>query len=78
MTTLRAHFDGRFLVPDEPVDLPRDRALEVQVREVQEVRTHEGAQAAANGTRNGLPLFSVPPTVRPISMEDVRRGEDEL
>jgi hypothetical protein len=31
MTVLRAHFDGRVLVPDEPVDLPRNRSLEVHV-----------------------------------------------
>jgi hypothetical protein len=30
---LRAHFDGKVIVPDEPVDLPRDCALEVEVRE---------------------------------------------
>ncbi|HWE94530.1 MAG TPA: hypothetical protein VG269_11255 [Tepidisphaeraceae bacterium] len=31
MTTLRAHFDGRVLIPDAPVDLPTDRPLEVHV-----------------------------------------------
>jgi hypothetical protein len=28
---LRAHFDGRVLVPDEPVDLPVNQPLEVEV-----------------------------------------------
>jgi hypothetical protein len=32
MTKLKAHFDGKVLVPDEPVDLPIDCVLEVQVR----------------------------------------------
>lgn len=32
MATLRAHFDGRVLIPDEPVDLPVGCALEIQVR----------------------------------------------
>jgi hypothetical protein len=32
MTTLKAHFDGEVLVPDEPVDLPRGCTLEVMVR----------------------------------------------
>jgi hypothetical protein len=31
MIVLKAHFDGKVLVPDEPVDLPRDCALEVHV-----------------------------------------------
>jgi len=30
--TLRAHFDGKVLVPDEPVDLPVSCALEVEVK----------------------------------------------
>ena len=30
MTMLRARFDGRVLVPTEPVDLPRDQLLNVQ------------------------------------------------
>jgi hypothetical protein len=28
---LRAHFDGRVIVPDEPVDLPDNQPLAVQV-----------------------------------------------
>ncbi len=31
MLAIRAHFDGTALIPDEPVDLPRDRALIVHV-----------------------------------------------
>ena len=34
MTVLRAHFDGKVLVPDGPVDLPIGQALEVQVTPV--------------------------------------------
>ena len=29
--TIRAHFDGRVIVPDEPVDIPVDVPMEVQV-----------------------------------------------
>ena len=32
--TLRAHFDGKVPVPDEPVNLPVNCALEVQVKPV--------------------------------------------
>jgi len=32
MTTIRAHFDGRVLIPDGPVDLPKNTPLEVDVR----------------------------------------------
>jgi hypothetical protein len=31
MKTLKVHFDGRVLVPDEPVDLPLNRPLELSV-----------------------------------------------
>src|SRR5437016_1504622 len=34
MKVLKAHFDGKVLVPDEPVDLPTDCALEVRVEPV--------------------------------------------
>jgi hypothetical protein len=32
MTTFRAHYDGKVIVPDEPVDLPLNESLEVQLR----------------------------------------------
>jgi hypothetical protein len=32
MKLLKAHFDGRVLVPDEPVDFPVNCALEIAVR----------------------------------------------
>jgi hypothetical protein len=31
MARLRAHFDGKVLIPVEPVDLPTDRELEIEV-----------------------------------------------
>jgi hypothetical protein len=34
MTVLRAHFDGKVLVPDEPVDLPKNCPLEVRVEPI--------------------------------------------
>ena len=36
MTVLKAHFDGKVLVPDEPVNLPVNCALEVHVQPVLE------------------------------------------
>jgi hypothetical protein len=32
-TTIRAHFDGRVIIPDEPVDLPVDKPLTFDVRD---------------------------------------------
>lgn len=34
MTKLTAHFDGKVLIPDKPVSLPVDCALEVRVQPV--------------------------------------------
>lgn len=34
MIAINAHFDGKVIVPDEPVDLPRDRALVVRIEPV--------------------------------------------
>jgi hypothetical protein len=32
--TIRAHYDGKVFVPDEPVDLPINQALELEVKPV--------------------------------------------
>jgi len=34
MTVLKAHFDGKVLVPDEPVKLPVNRPLELHIQPV--------------------------------------------
>ncbi len=39
MTVLKAHFDGRVLVPDEPVDLPVNCALELHVQPLRKSTT---------------------------------------
>ncbi len=39
MIVLRARFDGRVLVPMEPVDLPTGQLLELQVKPVDEAAT---------------------------------------
>jgi hypothetical protein len=36
MATVKAHFDGKVLVPEEPVNLPANGAVEVEVRPVGE------------------------------------------
>lgn len=73
MTIVRVQFDGRVLVPTEPVDLPRDRVLEVHVHDV----APPAQRARANGQRGGLPVFDVPVDAPIITSEDVRRDEDE-
>lgn len=47
MTVLKAHFDGKVLIPDEPVNLPMDCALEVHVLP---------AQVKKNGVADKKPL----------------------
>jgi hypothetical protein len=39
MTTLKAHFNGKVLVPDEPVNLPVNCALKVQVEPMENAPT---------------------------------------
>jgi hypothetical protein len=41
--TVNAHFDGRVIIPDEPLDLPPNQALIVQIEPV-------GAREAADGS----------------------------
>jgi hypothetical protein len=49
--TLRAHFDGKVIVPDEPVDLPTDSSLEIEVR-----TSPRKAKARGFKIKNGIPL----------------------
>ncbi|MEN3001390.1 MAG: hypothetical protein ABDI19_06060 [Armatimonadota bacterium] len=41
--TIRARFDGRVLIPEQPVSLPTDQPLEIEVRlsEPQELRSDD-------------------------------------
>jgi hypothetical protein len=39
MTTLTAHFDGKVLIPDQPVELPVNCALEVRVQPLKKPAT---------------------------------------
>ncbi|MBI3851294.1 MAG: hypothetical protein HY298_13620 [Verrucomicrobia bacterium] len=41
MTKLKAHFDGKVLVPDEPVNLPLNCALEVRVQPLKGMSSQE-------------------------------------
>jgi len=36
MTVLKAHFDGKVIIPDTPVELPMNCSLEVQVRALED------------------------------------------
>jgi len=58
--TVSAHFDGKVIVPDEPLDLPPNQALILQIQSVggKEVSTEESSLAwiAANAVdRDALP-----------------------
>jgi hypothetical protein len=70
MTKLHAHFDGRVLIPDEPVDLPQDCTLEVHVQALNRATQNFGAP-------DKLPTFSVPPGAPIVRSEDIRNVEDE-
>jgi hypothetical protein len=59
MTVLRAHFDGKVLVPDEPVELPRGRSLKVHV-EVVESAADEGPLARLAALAKQFPATGMP------------------
>jgi hypothetical protein len=43
-TTVNAHFDGKVIIPDEPLDLPPNQALIVSIEPVAE--KHEAAEGS--------------------------------
>jgi hypothetical protein len=61
---LRAHFDGKVFVPDEPVNLPAGKAVEVTVHE----------SSFERDPLTGPPLFAVKPGSKTVTPEDVRRA----
>ena len=44
--TVNAHFDGKAIIPDEPLDLPPNQALIVQIEPVGARETAEGSALA--------------------------------
>ena len=63
---LRAHFDGKVFVPDEPVDL-QPGSVTLQVIEP-DMDIH---------SLTGLPIVRVGPGAKTITSEDVRQALDE-
>ena len=59
--TLRAHFDGKVLVPDEPVDLPVNCALEVQVTSDKPVSSADKPLARLLALARRFPVTGGPP-----------------
>jgi hypothetical protein len=54
---IRAHYDGKAIVPDADLDLPRDQALEVEVRVLSPEETFSQAPpAAAKAPISSLPF----------------------
>ena len=45
--TIRAHFNGTVIVPDEPLDLPADAALELEVKRTNGLSPEVAAAMAA-------------------------------
>jgi len=52
--TVRAHFDGKVIVPDEPLDLPPNQAVMVRIEPIQNKSSEESALAwiAANAVES--------------------------
>ena len=66
MTVLRAHFDGKVFVPDEPLNM-RPGSVTLQVIDF-DMDTHP---------LTDLPILRVPAGARTITSEDVRRAMEE-
>lgn len=66
MTVLRAHFDGKVFVPDEPLDL-RPGSVTLQVIELD----------MDIDPLTDLPIIRVPPGTKTFTPEDVRRVMEE-
>ena len=61
-TAFRAHFDGKVIVPDEPVDLPTDCVLEIRVSLAEESETAPTGLARLREMTRDLPSNPNAPT----------------
>ncbi|MBI2843750.1 MAG: hypothetical protein HYX78_10155 [Armatimonadetes bacterium] len=51
---IRAHFDGRVIVPDEPVDLPVNQPIELEVRQGRSAEREAAWQRLLSSRIEGL------------------------
>ena len=58
MRTLRAHFDGKVLVPEGPVDLPLGRSLKLGVLDEEPPELTPGSPAAIRAAMKESPHFT--------------------
>ena len=70
MVPIKAHFDGKALIPDEPVDLPRDRTLILHVET-------EAAPSAGEPMLRPVLVPSDPEAARRL-IHDVESGLENL
>lgn len=55
MTVINAHFDGKTIVPDEPLDLPNGMFLEVELRPARDPFAHAEPVGDVSILLGGLP-----------------------
>jgi hypothetical protein len=71
--TLRAHFDGQVIIPDEPVDLPVGEPLQVELKRLPEL-----AETALPPETAPLPEHAVPANEAMLTalrqVEAIQRG----
>jgi hypothetical protein len=56
MVSIRAHFDGKVFVPDEPVELPRNATVRLLVTESENDRRSLGAEGGSGAEDDGAEL----------------------
>jgi hypothetical protein len=76
MTTIRVHFDGKVLVPEGPVNLPRNKSLEVQIPDEQPA-LRRGISPKFD-VKNGMPVVRVSKNAKTVTSEDIKAAEDEI
>ena len=55
MNAIKAHYDGKYLVPDEPVTLPTGKALRIQVEIVDALASESLYKLADLAVPTGIP-----------------------
>lgn len=76
--TIRAHFDGRVIVPDEPLDLPVNEPLQVQVTAPATGAAPAGGLAASPAERGAAVDRLLSKPVQGLNLPDAALGRESI
>ncbi len=77
MIALNAHFDGKVLVPDEPLDLPANQKVRIELEPIESPAPTEPKPKRVFGQQKGAVTFLAPDWDAPLPDDIWDHNKDE-